>query len=503
MNQWQRLDAKVMLVGPVGAFKQFLLPALIALIGVGTQQPKWLLLAAPLIIVASIVIGVVPWFTTRFQVTDTQLVVTTGLVSKQRLTAPLDRIRSVDLEATLLHRVLQLEKVQVGTGVDDTMIELNALSVSQAADLRRLLLSRRGTSAPDEAPAATGTQSSVGEASEPSGATAPVAEGTPVPAADLVTFSPTWARFAPFSLGRLAIALGGLGALFQFSSEIRIDLSDNDVWNRVASASLALVLLGVFAIALVLWTALSMVTYLIGWWQLRLFREDGNLRLTRGLFTTQSTTVEEARIRGVRLRETALLRTVDGAEIHALVTGLEDATYAVLPQAPRAVTHAVAVAILGDEEPVRVALVPHGPAALRRALLRNVVTAEVLLLPAVALPLWLEWGWWVPLAAAVALALFGLVLGRMEYRHLGHALTTDHLVAGSGITARTRTALQRTGIIGWVFSQNPFQRRRALATLTATTAAGAEQVVIRDVPLALAVALADRATPGMLAEFTA
>src|SRR3546814_5799422 len=88
-----------------------------------------------------------------------------------------------------------------------------------------------------------------------------------------------------------------------------------------------------------------MVAYLIQWWDMRLFREDGNLRLTRGLFTTQSTTIEEVRVRGVRLRETALLRTVDGGELHALVTGLEDSVHAVLPQAPTPVVRAIATDI--------------------------------------------------------------------------------------------------------------------------------------------------------------
>jgi putative membrane protein len=52
-----------------------------------------------------------------------------------------------------------------------------------------------------------------------------------------------------------------------------------------------------------------------------------------------------------------------------------------------------------------------------------------------------------------------------------------------------------------VLTQSFFQRRRGLATLVATTAAGSEQVTVLDVPVHLAVALADSATPGMLTAF--
>nr|WP_246280482.1 PH domain-containing protein [Nocardioides daedukensis] len=475
-----------MVIGPIGAFRQFLFPAVIALIGVGTQQPRWALIAAPLIVLGSIVLGVIPWFTTRFRIADDQLVVTTGLVNKLRLTAPLDRIRSVDLEATVLHRLLKLEKVEVGTGVDDTMIELNALSVDQAAALRTRLLS--GRTAPTD-------RHTAGEAPAET-------IGTARGVNDLVTFTPAWARFAPFSLGRLAIALGFLGATSQFAGEIRIEL-DGDVLERVLATSLTLIILGALAGGLVLWIVLSMVAYLIQWWDMRLFREDGNLRLTRGLFTTQSTTIEEVRVRGVRLRETALLRTVDGGELHALVTGLEDSVHAVLPQAPTPVVREIATDILGDETPVKVGLEMHGPSARRRAMVRNVLVLSPVIAPVVALVVLLDGPWWPVVAVAVAVVPVGCLLGRMEYAHLGHALTPDHLVAGSGITSRTRTILQRDGVIGWVVAQSFFQRRRGLATVVATTAAGAEQVVIRDIPLPAATAFVRAATPGIVEEFLA
>ena len=99
--------------------------------------------------------------------------------------------------------------------------------------------------------------------------------------------------------------------------------------------------------------------------------------------------------------------------------------------------------------------------------------------------------------AVVLLAAAGVATGVASYRHLGHALAPGHLVSGAGALQRSRTVLERDGIIGWVVRQSWFQRRVGLATLVATTAAGPESVVVVDLPLAQAIALADAATPGM------
>ena len=72
---------------------------------------------------------------------------------------------------------------------------------------------------------------------------------------------------------------------------------------------------------------------------------------------------------------------------------------------------------------------------------------------------------------------------------------------GSGLLARVRTVLETDGIIGWVVSQSWWQRRIGLADLVATTAAGNERVLVRDVRLDVGVALAQSATPGLLTDF--
>ena len=103
--------------------------------------------------------------------------------------------------------------------------------------------------------------------------------------------------------------------------------------------------------------------------------------------------------------------------------------------------------------------------------------------------------------ALLLLANVGLAEDR--YRRLGHALTARFVVFRSGSLFSSRTALQRSGIIGWNFEQSWFQRRQGLVTIAATTSAGGQVYGVYDVPLAEAVEFAAESTPGLLEEFLA
>jgi putative membrane protein len=114
----------------------------------------------------------------------------------------------------------------------------------------------------------------------------------------------------------------------------------------------------------------------------------------------------------------------------------------------------------------------------------------------------LLWGWHGSLLVLVPLLLVGAVsLGRDRYRALGHSVTTEHLVTQHGSLDRQRVVLDRDGIIGWKVEQSFFQRRVGVATLVATTAAGAQHYDVVDVPVEMAYAVLAQVSPDLIAEF--
>ena len=500
-TEWQRLDPRNLLLDPVKAVGQFLVPAVIAFVGLSSRDggmPWW---SVPLVVLGAVVFGVLPWLTTSWRVTATQFQKRTGLLNKTTSTAPLDRVRSVDLEASLLHRVLGLSKVQIGTGVDDDRITLDAISRERAADLRALLLARRAAPAGQEAPAAVD--------GEPAAPPPP-----PAPDTELAAIDWSWLRFAPFSLTRLVLLAGLVGLLAQFGEDLPFldpeHLSDG--WQWVRSVALWLLLPFVLIGGLLTWVLVAVTGYVVQWWNMRLTRGQGSLHLTAGLFTTRSISVEETRVRGVEMREPLLLRAVGGGELSTLATGVgSEGVTRILPPCPRQVCVDVGDDVLAAPGRLTAPLTAHGPSARRREhvgqALGVVDLAVLTVLPVLLTDIsWL--GWWLPAAVLVVGLPWGAAVAEASYRHLGHALAPDpaaptHLVVGHAQAARVRTVLETDGIIGWVVTESWFQRRLGLVDLVATTAAGAEKVVVHDVPRERAVRLADTATPGVLTAWTA
>ena len=485
-SEWQRLDSRLLVIGPLRALRQFLVPAVVAIFGVSTSGGMRWWWSVPIILVP-LLIGLLPWLTIRYRITETRLERRSGLINKQEMTAPLDRVRSVDLESSLVHRILGVTTVSIGTGVDETRIKLEAIANTDAAALRRVLLAER------EVPAVPTPLDQPGEM-------VPVAPDPPREPEVLATIDWSWLRFAPFSLSRLVIVAGALGALSQFADNLPFLDSEHlsSGWRWVVSFAIPLVAVALFLGALVTWLIISTGGYVIQWFGMRLTREHRSLHLTAGLFTTRSISVEESRIRGLVLDEPLLLRLVGGAELSTLATGVEGGVTQILPPAPVEVARRVGADALPGAEPIDVPLRRHGPRARRRSHLRALDLPGLLVVAAVVATFVYDLSWWATATLAVALLGLGAGLGEAAYRHLGHARTPAHLVSGNGVTTRRRTVLEADGIIGWVIVQTWFQRRAGLATLVATTAAGAESVRITDLPLAWAIELADTSTPGLL-----
>jgi putative membrane protein len=500
--EWQRLAGWTAVVSPISTLRQAIIPAAIGAFGAGQAHVLIGLLVAVGIAMVAALAGLVPWLTTSYRVTPTHLEVRKGLLNRTTLTARLDRVRSVDLSSSLVHRALGVTKVNVGTGVDEGQITLDSLTKDAAARLRRELL---------HAAPATPTEVAPGETA--------VEEAPPAAGEVIAKLDWSWIRYAPLNLKNLAIALGGLAAFFGAFSEVipwertmGIRVDDEAINGQPIDSFLRLLLIAVpiaLVAALVVWAVGSCVGYAVRWWDLQVVREQGRegttLRRSFGLTSTRATTVEEAKVRGATSTVGPLIGLAGGADLNLLTTGLDDNTPAVLPTAPERVVTEVGTDILG-EDAFSAALTGHGPRPRRRywfrASVATVIWTLIAFVPTVLLGVLGDtWLWWIPVVVFVIALGLGVLGAELRHRHLGHALTDRYLVVRSGSYTSVRTALQTDGIIGWRVRQTFFDRRLGLAQVTAMTAAGQEHVAIPDVPFETAVGLATAATPRTVSEF--
>ena len=523
--EWRRLSPRMLLVHPVQELARALFPILLAVFAARSSGngPLWALFGVGV----TVGLGVLRWATTSYRVGEDQVQVRRGLLRRQVLSIPRDRVRTVDLTAHPLHRLLGLVRITVGTGQSDRKegVRLDGLTSAEGARLRVELLRRGAPATGTPAPVATGP---TGASGVPGAGAAPerfgIADEPRTPAATvaasqvpgetlLAALRPGWVRYGPFTLSGLVTVGVVVGFVYRLANEAHVNPGRFGPL-RAVSHQLARVPLGVavgeVVLALLVFVAVaSTLGYVVAFWGFRLSRQDtGTLHVTRGLLTTRATTIEERRLRGVELSEPLLLRSVRGARCIAIATGLrvgrgaERGGSLLLPAAPHDEAVRVAAAVIGDAVPMTVALTRHGPRAARRRFVRALGVAAVF--PAGLALLWWLAGWpaWAPLVALLALPA-GAALAADRVRSLGHAVTDAHLVVRQGSMVRRRCALARDGIIGWHLRQSIFQRRAGLVTVIATTAAGRQHYSLLDVPEAASVPVVDQATPDLLAPFLA
>jgi putative membrane protein len=476
--EWQRLDPRMLLVHPIRELIRFL-PVLIvfAVARTASGGEQWQLLGVAI----PVALGLLRYLTTSFRISGGRIELKHGLLNRHVLSTPVDRVRTVDLTSSPIHRALGLTKVRIGTGTassnDEDRIDLDGLPLPRARELRAELLQR--STAYDEA----------------------AESGSPTTA--VVAFDPAWLRYAPLTGSGVVIAAAALGAGSQLLQTVgfweRFDPNSVDVPGLSLALLIPLLLLGLLVVV----SLLAIGGYAVTNWGFLLTRDRAaaTWHLTRGLFTTRETTIDDDRLAGVNVSEPLGLRLARAARLSAIVTGLgrgQQGSSVLVPPAPRGVVERVAGEVLDADQPVSTALTGHGPRAARRRWTRALVPALVLAALCV-LSVALDGPWWSLLGLVVLPVAAALALDRT--RSLGHTLAAGYLVARSGSLVRRRRILEVDHVIGWNLRATWFQRRSGLTTLVATTAGGNQAVEVLDVPEDEALRVAHAALPDLIGQF--
>jgi putative membrane protein len=447
----RRTSPRIVLVHTI-TFRQArsLVPAAIPLLaatgfGGGTAMVVALAVGVTLL---SMAFAALSWW--RFSYLDgpTSVVVTRGLLARSVRTVPNDRIRGVEVEAPVLHRLFGLVRVTIdaaaggAVGKDEELV-IDGVLRAEGDRLRAAVLPHRPTGSP-------------------------AVDGEPPPEPveeEFARFDNRWLLYAPLVGSYLAVPLAAVGALFRLLDELpgrfRPDLDGLDLSDAWAIG---------FAVVLVLLllTVIAVIGAAVVNWGFRLVRRGGSLVAVRGLVTRRHTELEVDRIRGCTISEGVGMRLVRAARVDALVTGLADATRRgqLLPLGPRTEAWRLARRLVDDPGP----LTPHPPAARRRRIVRT-VAAGLLATTAGAVATAL-FGWWWALAAGVVLTVLGVPLGLARYAALGHAAGARSFAVRGGWLIRQEAVLERRAVVGWRVGQTFFQRRAGLATVMACVGAG-------------------------------
>lgn len=474
---WQRLHSRMIWVDLVQSVLS-LAPAGLAVWMFGVDPRGgglWPLLA----VAASGVIGAVSdalrWIFTRYRVTDQYVERRSGVLVRSYRSVRRDRIRSVDIEAKLRHRLAGLRVVNIGAGqqaaAGESALALDAVSAKDAEQLRHLLL-RRGSVSPSTLDVDVPTADDVAHLAVAGGA------------ADeqvLARFRPGWVVYNMLNIWAYIMALGLLWGGYWLADSFGIDVvgvaRDTLDWEVLGWGwTIGIGVLGVSALGVI-----GLATnFFAEHWNFELARVPGEhgtmLRTRQGLLRTREVNRDDGRMRGVQIAEPVLWRWMGMADTTVITTGLSiwsmSQPTAILPRGPIGVARPVTAAVLATEpNPLEVPLRRHPSAALRRRLWwATAITATV-----VGMLGWLAAHDVIPAAtlwAGVALGPVAFGAGVIAFRALGHAIAGEYVVFRSGLVSRATAALQRSAVSTIAIRESLLQRRLGLNTVSAMTAAG-------------------------------
>ncbi|MGA6172935.1 PH domain-containing protein [Streptomyces sp. NPDC012600] len=507
-----------------------LAPAGIAILVVGVNPGSgqlWPLIGFAVVGVIGAFADALRWVFTRYRITASHVELRTGVFLRVHRSIQRDRIRSVNIEARLRHRLSGLRVVNIGAGqqaVDgESALKLDAVSTAAARALRDEFLGPAGAFGPagtsSAAPGrpgggdgATGSPGpGDGEPSRPGpGHSEPGAPCADRPLTVFARFDPRWVVYNMFNSWAYVLAVGfGWGTywlLDTFGVDVGGFVSGLLDWESLGWAGTAAV---AFLAATVLGAGGLAVTYFLEYGNFELARVPGPegtmLRTRQGLLTTREVNRDENRVRGVQISEPVLWRWMGVSDTSLITTGLSlwsmSQPAAILPRGPVSVTRRVATEVLGAEEkPLHAPLTTHPRAALRRRLwwatLTTACTALVLLWMAVTgvLPYAAIW-------AAAALWPCALGAAFVAYRALGHTVSGAYLVTRSGLLSCSTTVLRRSAVSTVVIRESLLQRRLGLRSVSTMTAAGYGGYDTPDIEARESLDFAVRAAPGLLDPF--
>jgi putative membrane protein len=427
------------------------LPAVLALM----SDVGWGLIA--LLALASIVVlNFTQWLTwRRFQygVGEREILIESGLFSRNRRSIPFDRIQDLDIERGPLHRLFGLAKVRIETGAggkDEGV--LDSVTLTEVDRLRAAI--RAGQS---------------GAALEPGQPAAAAAAAEPESRTVFAMSPRRVLASGPFNFSLLWVA-GLFGVLQTFDDWLPFDLYDAERWIGLAEQRLP----GRIAVSAIL--AGLVLAFLLGFltgivrttlrdWSFRLLGEGKRLRRVRGLFTRTEVVIPKRRVQLALLATGPLRKRIGISELMLQTLGSSQGQGGLQTAAPFARAPEVD-AIIAELPGLRLP----GGTALEQVSSRHILRSaiRVMLLPALAIGVNAVWRpealYFLPF---LPLLLGGAFLGRRYHRY---ALSGELLFVQAGFWRRRLWALQVANAQTVSLSRSFLQRRLGLATLSIDTA---------------------------------
>jgi len=300
---WMKMTSNVYRLHPAAilftflkGLREWLFLIIIGFITFRDEAVIYMILAIAIILVIGVAISVLSWYRFTYRIEEDELRIEYGLFIRKKRYISKNRIQSIDLTASIIHRLFKLVKVQVETAGSGTDAEamLKAVKLSEGERLRQELKKGK-TEAIDKEAEETGIR-----------------------------------PFREISLKRLFIAgltSGSAGIILAIAavafSEIQ-QFIPGDFYETTFEYLIGLgliILIGIGLILLVIVWLLGVAGTMIKYGKFTITKKDNELFITRGLLETKQLTIPLKRIQAVGIQESIIRQPLGFVTVFAEVAG--------------------------------------------------------------------------------------------------------------------------------------------------------------------------------------
>jgi putative membrane protein len=478
-----RLHWSSILFDVLSLVRTFIVPAIIVLLGAARGNTVWLVVAA-IVFVTGLFFSIFRFVTLSYQIEKGQLIVKQGLLFRTVRSVPVERIQNIDFVQSLLHRLFGVAEVRVETAAGaEPEAALRVLKLQQVEELRAEIFANKRSSLASAVPDV--------EDQPTAPASLTTANQTAIAAVPLLSIPASWLMMAGLASNRGMVLVGVVfGAMHEFNWLRRVDFEglQQFVPQNLDRWAIAILSTVAFISLLVLLRILSMIWYLIRFFDYQLILKGEDLQVSCGLFTKVQATIPRRRIQFISVQRNLIMRwlRLSRIRIETASNGAshEDATQSVSSHwfvpiiADSGVAH-----LIGQLKPGLVwneaefNLQPVSPRGLKRRL-RVALFISLVLAIGGTIPHWL---WGVSIGSISLVLLCGASI--LFVRSLRYGRNQQGVVFRSGFfTVKTSmTFFEKIQAISLL--QSPLDRRWKMATLSVDTAAAGPADHIISIPL--------------------
>ncbi len=489
LSKPQFLHPSSIVFGILANIRKFIIPAAVGLF-TAAQGGVWGFGVAGFVFGMSILGTLFRYFTLRYRLDGTDLVVSEGFIFRRVRSVPIHRIQNMDLVQSPIHRFLGVAEVNIETASgNEPEATLRVLTQQQITDLRTALFGSEGNALQADLPnranseGTSTTQDHTGAVVQPLTAQRGNLVHS-IPLKDLL--------IAGLASNRGMVIVGILfGFVWQFDLEERFDIDWLIQLNPEQADSLQFALWG---IVLVIAFFLLLRLFGMAWYVHRFFgyelREYGeDLRVSCGLFTKVTATIPRRRIQFITVHRPLLLRYLSLASVRIETAGGsgtndENANATVarrwfLPVVPEEDVNAILRKLRHglDWSAMQETVEWHGVSPFTERRLLRLASLGVVCLAMAIVGISHSRGWTLIAAIMLGIAvgllafLFLALVIRKKARSRRFARNDFGVVYQSGLLTRKLSFAFFDRIQSVAFMASPFDRRWKMATLAIDTAA--------------------------------